>query len=151
MKLNFSKKSKPLQDLSHTEEFWRKELKDFTFPTPLAVDRQTRYFPDQEIRREKEAKRLSKEMTSALRSLAQQHQLSLEVVIPSQGSILTSPSSGESNAGAVISDALVESGVCAYGRSFGAVQAETVMRSIVTAMYSLFILIRYINALVVVL
>ncbi len=97
MKLENSNKSSLIQDPSRTEEFWRKELKGFTSPTPLAVDCQTRYLIDQEIDRGKEANQLSKVLASALRSLAQQHQLSLEVLLHGAWVLLLSRYSRETD------------------------------------------------------
>jgi amino acid adenylation domain-containing protein len=74
------------QDYQAAQDFWKKYLAGFTEPTVLPCSRSPQSVPtwdEQEVR-------LSPQITTALRSLSQQHQLTLNTVIQGTLSILLS-------------------------------------------------------------
>lgn len=81
--------------ISAVERFWRRELRDFNAPTSLAIDRHTGHVISQIGNRDTEVHRLSEEITADLRSLAQQHQLSLEILLHGAWSLILSRYSRE--------------------------------------------------------
>ncbi|MEM8777888.1 MAG: amino acid adenylation domain-containing protein, partial [Cyanobacteria bacterium P01_G01_bin.49] len=82
------------QNLSEAEVFWRKKLQGITAPTPLVVDKLissvsgTEEYGEQEIE-------LSLEKTEQLKTLARQHQLTLNTIIQGVWALLLSRYSGE--------------------------------------------------------
>lgn len=84
------------QDWSKAESFWRKWLQGFTAPTPLVVDTpkadedQVQQWGEQQIR-------LTATTTAMLRSLAQQHQLTLNTLVQGAWALLLSRYSGETD------------------------------------------------------
>lgn len=78
------------QELSKAETFWRQLLQGFTAPTPLANAKTPKQanFGEQELR-------LSVASTSRLQSLAQQHQLTLNILVQGAWALLLSRYSGE--------------------------------------------------------
>lgn len=83
------------QDPGRGEAFWRRWLKDFTAPTPLVVDRIGATVPGQDKSHGEQEDRLSSAATSALRSLAQKHQLTLNTMVQAAWALLLSRYSGE--------------------------------------------------------
>jgi amino acid adenylation domain-containing protein len=85
------------QDLCEAEAFWRQALKDFSVPTPLRVDRGPSSSSGQwDDYREQEIK-LSVATTTALRSFAQHHHLTLNTLIQGAWTVLLSRYSGETD------------------------------------------------------
>ena len=78
------------QELSKAETFWRQLLQGFTAPTPLAIAHTPKKpnFGEQEVR-------LSVASTSRLQSLAQQHQLTLNILVQGAWALLLSRYSNE--------------------------------------------------------
>lgn len=85
------------QDFSGSEAFWRQTLKDFTAPTPLAVDRPPSTEGDDAILQGDQEIRLSTEITTTLRSLASENQLTLNTVVQGAWALLLSRYSGEAD------------------------------------------------------
>jgi amino acid adenylation domain-containing protein len=82
-------------DLSSAETFWRRALQGFTAPTPLPVQASQHRMPVPENGHAKQSTRLSADLTSALQSLARQHQLTLNTLVQAAFGILLSRYSGE--------------------------------------------------------
>jgi amino acid adenylation domain-containing protein len=84
------------QDLAQAERFWRETLRGFAAPTPLRVERRT---ADGSLARpespHKQYGRLSSETTERLRSLAREHQLTLNTLVQGAWALLLSRYSGE--------------------------------------------------------
>ncbi|HEY9724993.1 MAG TPA: condensation domain-containing protein, partial [Chroococcales cyanobacterium] len=84
------------QDFSSTKNFWQSTLSGFTAPTPLMVDRlQPLKFREEESGYAVQEIRLSETVTSALQSLAQQHQLTFNTLVQGAWALLLSRYSGE--------------------------------------------------------
>jgi len=83
------------QDLSVAEEFWRERLKGFTMPTSLEVDRNVGDTRSHEESYDEQEIQLSEATTTALKSLAQQHQLTLNTFMQGAFALLLSRYSGE--------------------------------------------------------
>ncbi|HBL59457.1 MAG TPA: non-ribosomal peptide synthetase [Cyanobacteria bacterium UBA8803] len=83
------------QDLSQAEAFWRQRLQGFTTPTPLSVDRKLGSTASEEEYHAQQKIQLSPSTTSALKSLAQQHHLTLNTLIQGAFALLLSRYSGE--------------------------------------------------------
>jgi NRPS condensation-like uncharacterized protein len=83
------------QDPARGEGFWRQTLEGFTAPTPLIVDRVLGRVPDQKEGYGEQEIWLSEAVTSALQSLAQQHQLTLNTIVQGAWALLLSRYSGE--------------------------------------------------------
>jgi amino acid adenylation domain-containing protein len=85
------------QDFSKAETFWRQTLKGFSTPTPLAID----YAPgaEAEIETHQGAHeiKLSADITSALRTLVQQNQLTLNTIVQGAWALLLNRYSGEAD------------------------------------------------------
>ena len=84
------------QDFSKVEGFWRNALKGFTAPTPLVVDHVSSADRETEIRKGDKEIRLSVEITSALRSLAEENELTLNTIVQGAWSLLLRRYSNES-------------------------------------------------------
>ena len=82
-------------DLSKAESFWRHALKGFTAPTPLLISEAIDSPSGDEDRHAKQERRLSSALTSALGTLAQQNQLTLNTMVQGAWAILLSRYSGE--------------------------------------------------------
>ena len=82
------------QSMANAEAYWRKTLKDFTAPTPLAVDRPGRLAPDVEPVFDDQRAFLSTETTAALQSVARQHQLTLNTIVQGAWAVLLNRYSG---------------------------------------------------------
>ena len=78
--------------MTNAEAYWRKILKDFTAPTPLAVDRSATR--DAEPVFDDQRAVLSTETTAALQSLARQHQLTLNTIVQGAWAVLLNRYSG---------------------------------------------------------
>jgi len=86
------------QDITRAETFWREKLKGFTRPTPLPLGRlpeQTERTTAQEVGHGKSRAQLSPEVTSALKSLAQQYHLTLNTLVQGAWALLLNRYSGE--------------------------------------------------------
>ena len=85
------------QDVPSAEAFWRENLKGFTAPTPLVVDR----IPGRTLSREEiyaeEFAVLSATVMPALRSFVRQHQLTVNTVVQGAWALLLSRYSGEND------------------------------------------------------
>ncbi|HEX8650844.1 MAG TPA: amino acid adenylation domain-containing protein, partial [Pyrinomonadaceae bacterium] len=82
------------QDLTKAEAFWRRSLKGFTSPTPIGGPRSTGQALDPCGHGEQSA-RLSFALTSALRALAERHDLTMNVLTQGAWALLLSHYSGE--------------------------------------------------------
>src|SRR6185437_14705902 len=82
------------QSMTDAEAYWRKLLKGFTAPTPLAVDRPGELAPDAEPVYDEQRAILSTETTAALQSLARQHQLTLNTIVQGAWAVLLNRYSG---------------------------------------------------------
>jgi amino acid adenylation domain-containing protein/non-ribosomal peptide synthase protein (TIGR01720 family) len=85
------------QDLSKAETFWRQALRGFTTPTPLTVDRPSVYLSDVDEEEDYGVQQiwLSEALTSALQSLAQGNQLTLNTLLQGAWALLLSRYSGD--------------------------------------------------------
>ncbi len=83
------------QDFIKAESFWRQTLKGFTAPTPMLVD--SAYSKFEENSHGKQGIRLTEALTSALQSLAKQHQITLNTLVQGAWALLLSRYSGESD------------------------------------------------------
>jgi amino acid adenylation domain-containing protein len=75
------------RDFSNSEGFWTRALEGFTEPTPVVVDRAPTQGQEIDIGRDPELW-LSIQVTSALRSLADQNQLTLNTIVQGAWSVL---------------------------------------------------------------
>jgi amino acid adenylation domain-containing protein len=82
------------QDMDKAETFWRQALQGFTAPTPLTVDRALTGATE-EAEYASQRDKLSRETTQDLRSLAREHQLTLNTVVQGAWALLLSRYSGE--------------------------------------------------------
>lgn len=83
------------QDLARAEAFWRQRLEGFTTPTPLNVDRKLGSTSSEEERHTQQTIQISPSMTNALKSLTQQHQLTLNTLVQGAFALLLSRYSRE--------------------------------------------------------
>ena len=83
------------RDFSNSEGFWRRALDGFTEPTPLVVDCVPNKDRKVEIRGGNHELWLSTEITSALRSLADRNELTLNTIVQGAWSLLLSRYSHE--------------------------------------------------------
>ncbi len=83
------------QDLTLAESFWRENLKGFTAPTPLTVDR--KITSEEKSSYDEREIYLSQEATTALQSLARQHQLTLNTIFQGVWALLLGRYSGETD------------------------------------------------------
>ncbi|MFP5270445.1 amino acid adenylation domain-containing protein [Coleofasciculus sp.] len=84
------------QDLAKAERFWRQALGGIQAPTPL-ISLTGDISPDQKPDYEEQHIKLSAETTTALQSLARQHQLTLNTLVQGAWALLLSRYSGESD------------------------------------------------------
>src|SRR5262249_6002699 len=75
------------------------QFQGFTAPTPLVVDHTSRNRSGQETGNSKQAAQLSQTVTTALYSLARQHQLTLNTLVQGAWALLLSRYSGEEDVG----------------------------------------------------
>ncbi|WP_407900825.1 amino acid adenylation domain-containing protein, partial [Scytonema sp. NUACC26] len=83
------------QNLSEAETFWREALKGFTTPTQLWVDRGARKSLTPQDDYAEQKIQLSALTTAALQSIAQQHQLTLNILVQGAWALLLSCYSGQ--------------------------------------------------------
>ncbi|HBL59459.1 MAG TPA: non-ribosomal peptide synthetase [Cyanobacteria bacterium UBA8803] len=83
------------QDLSKAEAFWRQQLKGFTTPTPLGINRVPGSLPSQKQECDRQRILLSATETAALQSLARQHKLTLNILLQGAWALLLSRYSRE--------------------------------------------------------
>jgi amino acid adenylation domain-containing protein/non-ribosomal peptide synthase protein (TIGR01720 family) len=83
------------QDKAGAEDFWRGTLKGFTTPTPLGAERGRASLRAQDQVYSEESLHLSAASTARLRSLARQHQLTLNTLMQGAWALLLSRYSGE--------------------------------------------------------
>jgi thioester reductase-like protein/amino acid adenylation domain-containing protein len=83
------------QDMSRAETFWRRKLEGFTAPTPFRVDRVLGNPASEEKSHAQQKIQLSPDTTTALKSLAGQHQLTLNTLVQGAFALLLSRYSGE--------------------------------------------------------
>ncbi|MEA5602482.1 amino acid adenylation domain-containing protein [Nostoc sp. UHCC 0252] len=76
------------QDLDKAEAFWRQKLKGFTLPTPIIAAKTSA--SDQKEDYQKQEVLLSATMTTALKSFARKHQLTLNILIKGAWALLLS-------------------------------------------------------------
>lgn len=80
------------QDLNQAETFWRENLKGFTTPTPLVIDRAStakeQAYAEQHVKP-------STSTTAALQTLMRQHQLTMNTLVQGAWALLLSRYSGE--------------------------------------------------------
>jgi amino acid adenylation domain-containing protein len=85
------------QNLLEAEAFWRKTLKGFDKPTTLLLDKNPGILPSLDEDYDWQRIEISKSTTTALQSLARQHQLTLNTLVQGAWTILLSRYSGESD------------------------------------------------------
>jgi amino acid adenylation domain-containing protein len=106
------------QDLSKAEAFWRQQLKGFTVPTALGVDRVSGNLSSQDEGCDRQIIRLSVAETAALQSFAQQHKLTLNLLLQGAWALLLSRYSREED---------VVFGATSSGRSTALAGAESIV------------------------
>jgi len=82
-------------DLSGAESFWREALKGFRAPTPLVVNHEETDGVNGDPLHGEQEIRLSEAVTSALRSLARKHSLTLNTIVQAAWACLLGRYSGE--------------------------------------------------------
>jgi len=85
------------QDFREDEPFWRKSLKGFTAPTGLTIDRAPEQSGSDVNRAGRQDVRLSTEITTALRAIAEENALTLATIVQGAWAILLSRYSGEAD------------------------------------------------------
>jgi amino acid adenylation domain-containing protein/non-ribosomal peptide synthase protein (TIGR01720 family) len=105
------------QDLNKAKAFWREELKGFTEPTILGIDRRTNG-PSEEEAYEEQSVSLSEELTSRLESLTRASRITLNTVLQGAWGLLLSRYSGRDD---------VVFGATSSGRSVGPTGIETMV------------------------
>jgi len=85
------------QDFRKDESFWRKSLKGFTAPTDLTIDRAPELSGGDANRAGRQEIKLSTEITTALRSMAEENDLTLATIVQGAWAILLSRYSGEAD------------------------------------------------------
>ncbi|MEH2051407.1 amino acid adenylation domain-containing protein [Nostoc sp.] len=106
------------QKLSQAEVFWRQMLIGFKAPTPLVFSRITDKFVSQVESYGYDEIKLSETVTTALKSLAVKHQLTLNTIIQGAWALLLSRYSGEDD---------VVFGTTVSGRPAGLIGAESMV------------------------
>ncbi|MFQ6026842.1 MAG: amino acid adenylation domain-containing protein [Dehalococcoidia bacterium] len=76
------------RNLSGAEEYWRGVLKGITGPTPLNLEPPAQAPPGEALRHRWQEQRLSESVTSALRAGAQQHQITLNILLQGAWALL---------------------------------------------------------------
>lgn len=82
------------QDLSTAQQFWKEQLKGFTTPTSLRIEKNLNSISHENQPEEQQVK-LSQTTTSTLQSFAQKNQLTINTIIQGAFAILLSRYSGE--------------------------------------------------------
>jgi amino acid adenylation domain-containing protein/thioester reductase-like protein len=83
------------QKLQQAEDFWRQKLKGFNAPTPVGINQTEWRSLNQKEGYEEQEIKLSTITTTALQSLAKQHQLTLNTILQGAWALLLSRYSGE--------------------------------------------------------
>jgi amino acid adenylation domain-containing protein len=83
------------QDLSRAEAFWRHLLKGFVPPAPLMATKASAGLVGEEVSHGVQQVQLSAELTSALGSLAQQHQVTFNTLVQGAWALVLSRYSGQ--------------------------------------------------------
>jgi surfactin family lipopeptide synthetase C len=83
------------QDISGAREFWQKNLKEFSAPTPLVVDLPKYQHSQTNSTYHEQKLNLSNQVSQALQSLAKQHRLTLSILVQAAWALLLSRYSGE--------------------------------------------------------
>ncbi|MBW4592038.1 MAG: amino acid adenylation domain-containing protein [Brasilonema angustatum HA4187-MV1] len=83
------------QDLAGAKAFWQKNLEGFSAPTPLIVERPIGQSSHQQLYIDVLSQNLSAQTTTALKTFAQQHHLTLATLIQAAWALLLSRYSGE--------------------------------------------------------
>ena len=84
-----------LQDISQAQDFWHKQLKGFTAPTPFRVDKRAESAQSSPDDYEEQTLSLSKTTLDALQSLGRQHNLTLNTWVQGAWALLLSHYSGD--------------------------------------------------------
>ncbi|MFZ0319876.1 MAG: amino acid adenylation domain-containing protein [Candidatus Sulfotelmatobacter sp.] len=106
------------QDLSEADAFWRRQLQGFQSPTPLGIRQTPSLRSAAEQAYESQQITLSTEMTSALQSLARQHEVTLNTLTQGAWTVLLSHYSGEND---------IVFGLTVSGRPFSLPGAEFII------------------------
>ncbi|MDZ8262380.1 amino acid adenylation domain-containing protein [Nostoc sp. ChiQUE01b] len=85
------------QDLNQAEAFWRQKLKGFTLPTPIIVGKSSASFSDQKENYQRQEVSVSATMTTALKSFARKHQITLNILIKGAWALLLNRYNQESD------------------------------------------------------
>ncbi|MCC5624267.1 condensation domain-containing protein, partial [Nostoc sp. CHAB 5715] len=85
------------QDLHKAEAYWRQKLKGFTVPTPIEVGNISTSNFYQEEEYDRQQIQVSASLTTALKSFARKHQLTLNIVLKGAWALLLSHYSKESD------------------------------------------------------
>ncbi len=85
------------RDASRAENFWRDELKGFRSPTPLVVTRNDQTSVADEAAYTEQEVKLSPSLTSALKSLAKEHQVTLNNMVQGAWALLLGRYCGETD------------------------------------------------------
>ncbi|QLE40496.1 amino acid adenylation domain-containing protein [Nostoc sp. C052] len=85
------------QDLNQAEAFWRQKLKEFTLPTPIIVGKSSASFSDQKGGYQRQDISVSATTTTALKSFARKHQLTLNILMKGAWALLLNRYSQESD------------------------------------------------------
>ncbi|MEH2112703.1 non-ribosomal peptide synthetase [Nostoc sp.] len=85
------------QDLNQAEAFWRQKLKGFTLPTPIIVGKSSASFSEQKGGYQRQDISVSPTTTTALKSFARKHQLTLNILMKGAWALLLSRYSQESD------------------------------------------------------
>ncbi len=106
------------QDLSKAEAFWRETLKGFTVPTPLVMAKASGSNSCQDEDYDRQHTQLSATFSAALKSFAQKHQLTLNILLKGAWALLLSRYSTESD---------VVFGATSSGRPAALAEAESMV------------------------
>ncbi|MFW9261379.1 amino acid adenylation domain-containing protein [Nostoc sp. CALU 546] len=106
------------QDLQKAEAYWRQKLKGFTVPTPIAVSKTSASFSSQKEAYDRQQIQISASFTTALKSFARKHQLTLNILLKGAWALLLSRYSGESD---------IVFGATSSGRPAALLEAESMV------------------------
>ncbi|MBW4678259.1 MAG: AMP-binding protein, partial [Desmonostoc geniculatum HA4340-LM1] len=85
------------QDIDKAETFWRQKLKGFTLPTPIIAAKTSASFSAPKEDRQRQEVLMSATMTTALKSYARKHQLTLNILMKGAWALLLNRYSQESD------------------------------------------------------
>lgn len=83
------------QDFSKAEPFWRKTLKGFSAPTPLVIDHRAALAGNDGTHQADQVVWLSSEITTSLRTLAEENELTLNTIVQGAWALLLNRYSGQ--------------------------------------------------------